>query len=189
MGYGLIQRATHDYIVTMAFARQLIDRRIFELAAFSLPAVAACVALLLIPRGHYNTNQAAPVVIATPLASAANAVPTLETPSATTMDLSDPLPAATMGEVEIPPQAEPQVKLTLDDSFGPTASPQAPEVAPSQPHAIIVQAGHTLWGIARETYGYGRDYPVIVDANRNAIANPELIHPGQQLVLPDKKAN
>ena len=94
-----------------------------------------------------------------------------------------------MGEVEIPPQAEPQVKLTLDDSFAPTVSPQAPEVAPSHPHAIIVQAGHTLWGIARETYGYGRDYPVIVDANRNAIANPELIHPGQQLVLPDKKAN
>ena len=81
------------------------------------------------------------------------------------------------------------MKLTLDDSFAPTVSPQAPEVAPSHPHAIIVQAGHTLWRIARETYGYGRDYPVIVDANRKTIANPELIHPGQQLVLPDKKAN
>ena len=188
MGYGLIQRATHDYIVTMAFARQPIDRRIFELAAFSLPAVAACVALLLVPRG-YNVNQAAPVVMAAPLASAANAVPTLEAISAATMVLSDPPPAATTRAMEIPPQAEPEVKFIPYDGFAPTASLQAPEIAPSQPRAIIVQAGHTLWRIARETYGYGRDYPVIVDANRKAITKPELIHPGQQLVLPDKKAN
>ena len=188
MGYGLIQRATHDYIVTMAFARQPIDRRIFELAAFSLPAVAACVALLLVPPG-YHANQAAPVVIATPLASTANAVPTLETILAAPMVLSDPPPAAAMREVEIPPQAEPEVKFIPYDGFAPTASLQAPEIAPSQPRAIIVQAGHTLWRIARETYGYGRDYPVIVDANRKAIVKPELIHPGQQLVLPDKKAN
>ena len=188
MGYGLIQRATHDYIMTMAFARQPIDRRVFELAAFSLPAVAACAALLLIPHGH-NANQAAPVVMATPLASPVDAVLTRETPLAAPMVLADLPPTATMREVEISPQAQSQVKLTPDDGFGPTASLQATEIASNQPHAIIVQAGHTLWRIARETYGYGRDYPVIVDANRKTIANPELIHPGQQLVLPDKKAN
>ncbi len=55
------------------------------------------------------------------------------------------------------------------------------------PHAVTVQAGHTLWRIARETYGNGRDYPLIVNANRKIITKPELIYPGQHLVLPDKK--
>ena len=58
-----------------------------------------------------------------------------------------------------------------------------------QPHAVIVQAGHTLWRIARETYGNGHDYPLILDANRNIIAKPEMIFPGQLFVLPDKKDN
>ena len=172
----------------MAFARQLTGRRTLKLAAFSLPAVLACLVLPLISRGH-SANQVAPMVMATPLASPVGTVPTRETLSLAPAVLSALPPAETMTEVKIPPQAEPTAKLAPDDGYAPTVSLQAPEITPSQPHAIIVQAGYTLWGIARETYGYGRDYPVIVDSNRNAIANPELIHPGQQLVLPDKKAN
>ena len=82
-----------------------------------------------------------------------------------------------------------QVEVRPADEQAPTMPLQKPDIAPTQAHSMVVQAGHTLWRIARETYGYGRDYPVIVDANRKAIAKPELIHPGQQLVLPDMKAN
>ena len=166
---GLIRRATYDYIVAMAFARQLHNRRQFELAAFSLPAIVAYLTLLLIAHGHI-ANKATIVGASLPRKSAIGALPTLE---------------ATV----IAPPALPNVKAMPFVGLGPTPPPQKPEVAPSQPHAIIVRVGHSLWKIARETYGNGRDYPVIFEANRKTIAKPELIYPGQQLVLPDKRAN
>ena len=188
MGYGLIEQATHNYIVTMAFARQPIDRRLFELAAFSLPAVAACVALVLIPHG-YNANQAGPVVMSVPLVSSAQVVRMPEASPATPVVMPVAPSIEAPAVMEAPQPSSPQAELAPAHEPVIAGSPQAPEITPSQPHAIIVQTGHTLWRIARETYGYGRDYPVIVNANRNAISKPELIHPGQQLVLPDKKAN
>jgi nucleoid-associated protein YgaU len=48
----------------------------------------------------------------------------------------------------------------------------------------VVQPGGTLWTLAREHYGAGRRYPVIVSANAGEIADPALIFPGQRLVLP-----
>ncbi|WP_439580563.1 LysM peptidoglycan-binding domain-containing protein [Elioraea sp.] len=50
--------------------------------------------------------------------------------------------------------------------------------------SIIVQPGHSLWRIARETYGRGVRYTVIYEANREQIRNPDLIYPGQVFVLP-----
>ena len=167
----------------MAFARQPIDRRLFELAAFSLPAVAACLALVLIPHG-LNVNQVEPVVMSVPLAISARVVPMPEAPPAAPVVM----PVASL--VEAPAVMEVLQLGSQQAEVMPAiaVSPRAPEITPNPSHAIIVQTGHTLWRIARETYGFGRDYPVIVNANRNAIARPELIHPGQQLVLPDMKA-
>ena len=183
-----MQRAHGDYIVTMAFPRQLNDRRMIELAAFSMPAVAACLALLLIPHG-LKANKTVPLVVSLPNKSAVSAVQTQE--ATVTAPTVSPIaaPNETPMEKRTSEPLVPQARLMPFDGLGPTAPLQKPDVVPSQSHAIIVQAGHTLWRIARETYGNGRDYPVIVDANRGAISKPELIHPGQQLVLPDKKAN
>ncbi|MCF8566916.1 LysM peptidoglycan-binding domain-containing protein [Alicyclobacillus tolerans] len=48
----------------------------------------------------------------------------------------------------------------------------------------FVKSGDTLWGIAAKSsvYGNGADYTKIVTANN--IKNPNLIYPGQKLVIP-----
>lgn len=47
-----------------------------------------------------------------------------------------------------------------------------------------VVSGDTLWGIATRYYGNGAQYPTIYNANKNIISNPNLIYPGQKLVIP-----
>ncbi|GIX09982.1 LysM peptidoglycan-binding domain-containing protein [Elioraea sp.] len=53
-----------------------------------------------------------------------------------------------------------------------------------RPGSIVVQPGHSLWRIARATYGRGIRYTVIYEANRAQIRDPDLIYPGQVFVLP-----
>jgi nucleoid-associated protein YgaU len=50
--------------------------------------------------------------------------------------------------------------------------------------AVTVQAGDTLWAIARDRYGEGLLYVQVFEANRSAIRNPDLIYPGQVFELP-----
>lgn len=47
-----------------------------------------------------------------------------------------------------------------------------------------VQSGDTLSKIAKKYYGNGAKYPVIFEANREVIENPDLIYPGQRLRIP-----
>jgi nucleoid-associated protein YgaU len=47
-----------------------------------------------------------------------------------------------------------------------------------------VQAGNSLWVIARKTYGNGTHYTVIFGANKEHIRDPNLIFPGQVITLP-----
>jgi nucleoid-associated protein YgaU len=47
-----------------------------------------------------------------------------------------------------------------------------------------VSRGDNLWRLSRLTYGAGTRYAVIYKANRTQIRNPDLIYPGQILVLP-----
>ncbi len=51
--------------------------------------------------------------------------------------------------------------------------------------AITVQAGATLWAIARERYGDGQLYVRVFKANESDIRDPDLIYPGQIFDLPD----
>lgn len=60
---------------------------------------------------------------------------------------------------------------------------------PSDPDAteageVAVEPGDTLWGLAEEAYGDGEDWPRLYNANRDRIADPDLIHPGQVLMVP-----
>lgn len=50
----------------------------------------------------------------------------------------------------------------------------------------VVSRGDSLWALSRLAYGDGNRYAVIFNANRGKIHNPNLIYPGQTVVLPQK---
>lgn len=62
----------------------------------------------------------------------------------------------------------------------PTPSP-APAVT-KKTYTIV--SGDTLWGIAKRYYGNGALYTKIYEANKSIIKNPNLIYPGQKVVIP-----
>ncbi len=62
------------------------------------------------------------------------------------------------------------------------APPAPPENPYQQKH--VVQKGDTLWKIADEYYGDGRLYTKIFEANRDVLADPDKIKPGQELRIP-----
>ena len=47
-----------------------------------------------------------------------------------------------------------------------------------------VVSGDTLSGIAQRFYGDASAYMRIFEANRDKLNDPNLIHPGQELVIP-----
>lgn len=59
----------------------------------------------------------------------------------------------------------------------------SPAVAPRN-LTKVVSRGDSLWRISRITYGDGTRYAIVYRANRDRIRDPNLIHPGQILVLP-----
>lgn len=62
----------------------------------------------------------------------------------------------------------------------------ASSTAPAAPQTYVVQSGDSLSRIAKRTYGDAKQWRRIYEANREVIgANPDLIHPGQKLVLPE----
>lgn len=82
----------------------------------------------------------------------------------------------------------------------PTSSPVSSQYAAPKPMAggesnvvipkvttTAVARGDSLWRISRDTYGAGERYRLIFGANRKHISDPNLIYPGQVLVLPAKK--
>jgi nucleoid-associated protein YgaU len=68
-------------------------------------------------------------------------------------------------------------------STAPTASP-TPSTTPT-PRTYTVVAGDSLSKIAKKLYGDGNKWKRIFEANRDTIKNPDLIHPGQILKIPD----
>ena len=52
-------------------------------------------------------------------------------------------------------------------------------------HRHEVQSGESLSKIAKHYYGDPMKYQAIFEANRNLLDNPDLIHPGQVLVIPN----
>lgn len=50
----------------------------------------------------------------------------------------------------------------------------------------VISRGDSLWALSRLAYGDGNRYAVIFNANRGKIHNPNLIYPGQTVVLPQK---
>jgi len=61
----------------------------------------------------------------------------------------------------------------------PTVAPPAPEK-----QFYTVKKGDYLSKIAKEVYGDAKKYPVIFEANKPMLKDPDLIYPGQVLVIP-----
>ncbi len=67
-----------------------------------------------------------------------------------------------------------------------TASPAKPGTSPAAgARTYTVVSGDSLSKIAKRVYGDPQKWRVIYEANRNLIKNPDLIHPGQILTLPE----
>ena len=54
---------------------------------------------------------------------------------------------------------------------------------------VVIRPGNNLWRIASQTYGDGFQYRLIFEANKNQIADPDLIYPGQVFSLPSSKGS
>lgn len=77
--------------------------------------------------------------------------------------------------------SEAQVSLQVNSGF---ADQAARSGAATSGRSYTVKAGDTLSRIAKEVYGDASQWKKIHQANREAIPNPDLIHPGQELTLP-----
>lgn len=65
------------------------------------------------------------------------------------------------------------------------APPATPAATPAAPRTYTVAAGDSLSKIAKKLYGDSGKWKRIFEANRDIIKNPDLIHPGQVLKIPD----
>lgn len=79
---------------------------------------------------------------------------------------------STKTETDAPPPEEPKAE----------EAPAPVEEAAPAARTYTVVAGDTLFAIAERFYGDGNKYPQIAEAS--GIANPDLIHPGQELTIP-----
>lgn len=77
-------------------------------------------------------------------------------------------------------------KITVVKDTPKATSAPAPSPAPATPqkktHTIV--SGDTLWAIAKKYYGNGALYNKIYESNKSIIKNPNLIYPGQKVVIP-----
>lgn len=93
-----------------------------------------------------------------------------------------PSPTPAPSSPLLPPQAAAETGPLVNVVSQGWAAPPSPK--PIQ-RTIVVKAGDTLSAIARTAYGDASKWTQIYTANQGIIgANPNLIHPGQLLVIP-----
>lgn len=81
------------------------------------------------------------------------------------------------------PQASTATTTTSGSGTASAATTTATKAAAPKPKKMYtVKRGDSLWAIAQRQMGNGSLYPKIASANH--ISNPNLIYPGQQLVIP-----
>ena len=77
-----------------------------------------------------------------------------------------------------------QMRVPLS-SIQPAAAPDADDHADEDKVTFhTVESGDTLSAIARKVYGDANKYPVIFEANKPMLSNPDRIYPGQVLRIP-----
>ena len=75
------------------------------------------------------------------------------------------------------PQARPQAPAS-------NTPKQAPKPAAPTQRDYVIQSGDSLSKIARRFYGNANDWQKIYEANKTTIKDPNLIHPGQKIIIP-----
>jgi nucleoid-associated protein YgaU len=83
------------------------------------------------------------------------------------------------------PDGDPDFSNVVSGSSSTAPADPAPDAAPPAPKTYTVAAGDTLSKIAHQQYGNANLWQKIYEANKDTIKNPDLIHPGQQLIIPD----
>jgi nucleoid-associated protein YgaU len=73
-----------------------------------------------------------------------------------------------------------QVSLQVNSGF----ADMAKKSAAAGGQRYTVQAGDTLSKIAERFYGKAAEWKKIHEANKEKVPNPDLIHPGDELVIP-----
>ena len=71
-----------------------------------------------------------------------------------------------------------QVDIQVDERFARMSG------GGSGGRTYTVKSGDTLSKIAKEVYGDASQWKKIAEANKAAVPNPDLIHPGQELTIP-----
>lgn len=94
---------------------------------------------------------------------------------------------ASCGAKEEPVKTETPVEETvvLTEVIEEPVEEEVVEVIPPQPKKIVVKNGEWLYDIARDQYGDFHDWRKIYEANKDKISDPDIIHPGMELVLPE----
>lgn len=89
------------------------------------------------------------------------------------------------GEVETQEMRE-KIVLAVGNHEGISTVDDQIEVTNPEPEAVFytVVSGDTLGKIAKAHYGNAGKYPVIFEANRPMLENPDRIYPGQVLRIP-----
>ena len=83
-----------------------------------------------------------------------------------------------------PASASPAAPTAAAASAGQSSAPSPADPVVESVQTKRVAAGHTLWELSRNYYGDPTHYPVIYEANKWEIHNPNLIYPGQVVVVP-----
>ena len=84
----------------------------------------------------------------------------------------------------VPPLTAPEKPASAASAHPPPTVPSPSDVVVDALQTHHVERGHTLWGISQKFYGDGSRYAIIFSANSDQIRNPNLIYPGQNLVVP-----
>lgn len=84
------------------------------------------------------------------------------------------------------PQGSTTIISDAPERLSPVKTPAMDPYAGDKPNRYIVQQDDTLSGISEKDkiYGNWKMWPLIYDANRNQIKDPDLIHPKQDLGIP-----
>lgn len=82
-----------------------------------------------------------------------------------------------------------KIVLVAGNSEGISKVDDRMDVEREEPEAIFhtVETGDTLSKIAKEHYGNAMKYPVIFEANKPMLKDPDKIYPGQVLRIPELK--
>lgn len=103
-------------------------------------------------------------------------------------------PEAPAQPAEPPPATEPAQPEPAqpEPADVPPIEPPAPPAPVGPPETTVaatrtVVRGDSLWSIAEELYGSGIEFKRLLELNREAIKNPDLIYPGMVLVLPGRQ--